>query len=161
MPEDSTPNSGDNQQELSDSNSPSEAAIKKNRLTIVGIGASAGGLKALKEFFAEVPSTSGLAFVVVVHLSPDHESHLADLLQPHVKMPVQQITESTRIAADNVYVIPPNANLNSVNTHLRLTPLEQRRVERLPIDHFSRTLAATHDGSSIGVPQCRLSPFPQ
>ena len=62
--------------------------------TIVGIGASAGGLGALKTFFSHVPSDSNLAFVVVVHLSPEHESHLSDLLQPHVNVPVEQVTNT-------------------------------------------------------------------
>jgi len=119
--------------------------------TIVGIGASAGGLAALKTFFGQVPEDSGLAFVIVVHLAPDQESHLANLLQPSVKMPVQQVTETMPLEPNQVYVIPPNANLNTIDTHLRLSDLEQRRQERAPIDHFFRTLAATHDGHSVGV----------
>lgn len=119
--------------------------------TVVGIGASAGGLNALKEFFRRVPEHSGVVFVVVVHLSPDHESHLADLLQPHVRMPVQQVVEDTALSPDHVYVIPPGSNLSAIDTHLRLSSLEERRGERAPIDHFFRTLARTHDGHAIGV----------
>jgi two-component system CheB/CheR fusion protein len=118
---------------------------------IVGIGASAGGLKALRAFFEHVPADSGLAYVVVVHLSPEHESHLADLLQPHVNMAVQQVQGEVPLKPDTVYVIPPGANLNTIDTHLRLSDLEERRRERAPIDHFFRTLARTHDGHSIGV----------
>lgn len=76
----------------------------KSEPTVVGIGASAGGLSALKTFLDRVPADSGLAFVVVVHLSPDHESHLAELLQPHVRFPVQQVTETTALEANRVYV---------------------------------------------------------
>lgn len=118
---------------------------------IIGIGASAGGLAALKEFFHDVPADSGLAFVVVVHLSPEHKSHLAELLQPHVKVPVEQVTKSMALERNHVYVIPPNANLDTIDTHLRLTELEKRRQERAPVDHFFRTLAKTHDGDAIGV----------
>jgi two-component system, chemotaxis family, CheB/CheR fusion protein len=118
---------------------------------IVALGASAGGLAALKTFFAHVPENSNLAFVVVVHLLPDHKSLLAELLQPHVKMPVQQVNETVKLERNHVYVIPPNANLDSVDTHLRLSELEARRQERAPIDHFFRTLAKTHDGQAIGV----------
>lgn len=121
------------------------------RLPVVGIGASAGGLAALKSFFRHFPQDSGLSIVVVVHLSPDHESHLAELLQPHVKMPVQQVLETTPLEPNRVYVIPPNANLDTIDTHLRLTELEKRRQERAPIDHFFRTLARTHEGDAIGV----------
>ncbi len=119
--------------------------------TVIGIGASAGGLAALRTFFAHVPEESGLAFVVVVHLSPEHKSHLADLLQPHVKMPVQQVTETIPLEPNHVYVIPPNANLNTIDTHLRLSKLEEKRRNRAPIDHFFRTLSRTHDGHAIGV----------
>jgi two-component system CheB/CheR fusion protein len=118
---------------------------------VVGIGASAGGLAALRAFFSHVPDDSGLAYVVVVHLSPEHESHLADLLQPHLPMPVLQVGEDVPLEANRVYVIPPNANLNSVDTHLRLSALEKERGARAPIDHFFRTLAATHDGHTVGV----------
>ncbi len=125
--------------------------IKASDTTVVGIGASAGGLAALKQLFERIPSDSGLAFVVVVHLSPEHKSLMADLLQVSVKFPVRQVTETTAIEPNNVYVIPPNANLSAIDTHLRLSELEERRRERAPIDHFFRTLAKTHDGHSIGV----------
>ncbi len=120
-------------------------------VTVVGLGASAGGLAALKTFFSHMPDDSGMAFVIVVHLSPEHESHLADLLQPHVSMPVQQVTETMKLEPNQVYVIPPGRNLNTIDTHLRLSDLEERRRDRAPIDHFFRTLAATHDGSAIGI----------
>ncbi|MEX0938094.1 MAG: chemotaxis protein CheB [Pirellulales bacterium] len=118
---------------------------------VIGIGASAGGLAALRQFFANVPENSGVAFVVVVHLSPEHKSHLAELLQPHVKMPVEQVSKTLPLEANHVYVIPPGANLDTIDTHLRLSELEKRRQERAPIDHFLRTLAATHESSAIGV----------
>ena len=118
---------------------------------VVGIGASAGGLAALKELLNHVPAGSGLALVVVVHLSPGHESQLAEVLQPHVPLPVEQVLSTTPLKANHVYVIPPNANISAIDTHLRLTKLEERRQQRAPIDHFFRTLATTHDGNAIGV----------
>jgi two-component system CheB/CheR fusion protein len=125
--------------------------VDDSPLSIVGIGASAGGLAALKTLFTHIPENPGVGFVVVVHLSPDHESHLADLLQPYVRMPVQQVTKTTLLEKNHVYVIPPNANLNSIDTHLRLSKLEDSRQERAPIDHFFRTLSKTRDGRAIGV----------
>ncbi len=129
----------------------SDSSDTPSNPTVVGIGASAGGLAALKEFFSHVPERSGFAYVVVVHLSPDHESHLADLLQPQVHIPVQQVREITKLEADHVYVIPPGRNLSTIDTHLRLTPLEERRRERAPIDHFLRTLSQTHDSHAIAI----------
>jgi two-component system CheB/CheR fusion protein len=129
----------------------SGATKTKPEVVVVGIGASAGGLGALREFFNNVADDSGLAYVVVVHLAPEHESHLADLLQPHSGMTVLQVNETVALKPDCVYVIPPNANLSAIDTHLRLSPLEERRVERAPIDHFFRTLADQHDGHAIGV----------
>ena len=120
-------------------------------LQIVGIGASAGGLKALKEFFDYVPENSGLAYVVVVHLSTEHKSILAELLRSHVKMPVTQVNKTLKIEPNNVYVIPPNSNLNTIDTHLRLSKLEKKRSERAPIDHFLSTLSKTHKIDAIGI----------
>ncbi len=119
--------------------------------TVVGIGTSAGGLSALRDFFANVPEDSGLAFVVVVHLDPGRESHLHEVLQPAVPIPVHQVTETTSLEPNCVYVIPPNRNLNSIDTHLRLSPLEEQRSQRAPIDHFFRTLSETHDGNAVAV----------
>jgi two-component system, chemotaxis family, CheB/CheR fusion protein len=118
---------------------------------LVGIGASAGGLTALKTFFGQVPDEPGVCFVVVVHLSPQHESHLAELLQPHCRMPVQQVGETVELKTNHVYVIPPGANLNTIDSHLRLSGLEKSPRQRATIDHFFRTLAETHDGRAIGV----------
>ena len=98
----------------------SRLAASDAKPTVVGIGASAGGLNALKRFFELIPPDSGLVFVVVVHLSPEHKSLLADLLQPSVRFPVQQVSETTPLHPNHVYVIPPNANLSAIDSHLRL-----------------------------------------
>lgn len=119
--------------------------------TVVGIGASARGLASLKAFLARVPEDSGLSFAVVVHLSPDHESDLADLLSPHVRIPIEQVSRTTLIAPNHVYIIPPNANLNVIDADYRLTQLEDRWHERAPINHFFRTLANRDHGPAIAV----------
>ena len=119
---------------------------------VVGLGASAGGLDALSQLLQHMPTDAGLALVVVVHLSPEHESHLAEVLQRHTSMPVMQVQDSpTQLEPNAVYVIPPGRNLNSVDSHLRLSPIESTPGRRAPIDHFFRTLAETNDGASIGV----------
>jgi two-component system, chemotaxis family, CheB/CheR fusion protein len=118
---------------------------------IVGIGASSGGLQALQVLLGSLPPRPGFACVIVMHLSPDHESHLPRLLQQYTPLPVTQVNTTIAVEANHIYVIPPNANLNTIDTHLRLSELEERRIERAPIDHFLKTLAATHDGTAIGV----------
>lgn len=127
------------------------AQRSENPLTIVGIGASAGCLEALKKFFEQIPEDSGLAFVVVVHLSPTHKSFMAELLQPHITLPVNQITKTVAIEANQVYIIPPGAYLSSIDSHLRLSEMKNSRFQHPPINHFFKTLAKTHDGNSIGV----------
>jgi len=118
---------------------------------IVGIGASAGGLDALKQFFSVTPDDTGLAYVVVVHLTPEQPSLLADLLQPLIGMPVQQVSAHLPVEPNNVYVIPPGSNLSTIDSHLRLSELEAQRRERAPIDHFFDTLAQTHGEHCVGV----------
>jgi len=130
---------------------PVPSGESKPDFCVVGVGASAGGLDALRTFFSRMPAEPGFACVVVVHLSPEHESHLVQMLQPYTEMRVCQVARTTALERNRVYVIPPNANLNSIDTHLRLTELESRRIQRAPIDHFLRTLAETHGETAIGV----------
>lgn len=117
---------------------------------VVGIGASAGGLAALKGLFEHVPSDSGLVFVVVVHLSPEHKSHLPDLLQSSARFPVRQVTETTPLEPNNAYVIPPNANLSAIDTHLRLSNWRSTagREPRSTISsvHWRRLMTVTRSG---------------
>src|SRR2546425_717987 len=80
-------------------------------LIVVGLGASAGGIHALKEFFTSVPKDSGMAYVVILHLSPEHDSKLAEVLQSSSSIPTHEVTERVKIEPDNVYVIPPNKTL--------------------------------------------------
>jgi chemotaxis response regulator CheB len=119
---------------------------------VVGIGASAGGLEAVSQLLRHTPPDVGLAYVVVMHLSPDHESHLAELLQRFTSMPVRQVHDDlTPLASNQVFVIPPARTLSSVDSHLRLSELASDTVRRAPIDHFFRTLAETNHFASIGV----------
>ena len=74
---------------------------------VIGIGASAGGLEALQQFFSCMPPNSGLSFVVVQHLSPDYKSLMADILSKHTEMPVYQAENGMAVEGDTVYLIPP------------------------------------------------------
>src|SRR5215217_9680287 len=88
---------------------------------VVGLGASAGGIRAFKEFFERVPADSGMAYVVILHLSPDHDSRLAEVLQFSASIPVTQVTETVRLEPDHVYVIPPNQSLSMEDGALHLS----------------------------------------
>jgi two-component system CheB/CheR fusion protein len=77
------------------------------RLSVVGIGASAGGLEALERLFAHMPVDTGLAFVVVQHLSPDHKSLMVELLQKHTRMRVCRVEAGMAVEPDTVYLLPP------------------------------------------------------
>ena len=120
-------------------------------MLVVGVGASAGGIKALREFFAQVPATGGIAYVVILHLSPDYDSKLAEVLQMTVPFPVMQVTQPVRIAPDRVYVIPPNKRLDIVEG--MLTPSDFTRAEqrRSPVDLFFRALARGYDAKAVAV----------
>ncbi|WP_395020130.1 CheR family methyltransferase [Dongia sp.] len=115
---------------------------EKNHATpVVGIGASAGGIDALRTFVPAVAKDSGLAFVVVQHLDPDHTSHLSTLLGRATSIPVVEIHDDTPIEADHIYVIPPNTALSITGNRLLLTAPTQNRGFRTPIDGFLISLA--------------------
>jgi two-component system CheB/CheR fusion protein len=118
---------------------------------VVGLGASAGGIKALKEFFANVPPDSSLAYVVILHLSPEHESHLAEVLQVTTGMPVTQVRDFVKIEPNHVYVIPPNKSLAINDGHLSLSEVKRIEERRAPVDIFFRTLAESKHARAVSV----------
>jgi two-component system CheB/CheR fusion protein len=118
---------------------------------VVGLGASAGGIKAFKEFFANVPPDSGMAYVVILHLSPDHESHLAEVLQVATEMPVTQVMGAVRIEPNHVYVIPPNQSLAIDDGHLAVSDIKRIEERRAPVDIFFRTLAESKNSRAVCV----------
>lgn len=120
-------------------------------VSIVGIGASAGGLEALELFLRNVPPACGLAFVIVQHLDPTHKGVMAELLQRGTAMPVVEIRDRMKIAPDHVYIIPPNRDLSILHGVLHLLEPAAPRGLRLPIDYFFRSLAADQQERSIGV----------
>ncbi len=118
---------------------------------VVGIGASAGGLQALASLFGAMPSGTGLAFVVVVHLDPTHESLLPELLGRRTTLAVEPVRDLQRVEADHVYVIPPNRYLTIESGRLHLMEPSEGRGPRAAIDHFFRSLAADQQEQSIGI----------
>ncbi len=129
----------------------SDAEGADGRFPIVGIGASAGGLEALRLFLESVPPRSGMAFIVVQHLDPNHKAMLPDLLQRTTPMKVVQITDHTQVRRDHVYVIPPNKDLSILHGVLHLLDPSATHGLRLPIDFFFRSLADDEQQHSIGV----------
>src|SRR5262245_20409933 len=99
---------------------PVEVTERKPALPIVGIGASAGGLDAFKKFFAAMPADSGIAFVLIPHLDPTHESFMANLVGRQTKMPVVEAEEGMTVEANHVYIIPPSKYMTVVGGVLRL-----------------------------------------
>ena len=123
---------------------------RENGLTIVGIGASAGGLKALRFFFEALPATTGMAFVVITHLHPEHESVMADILQGNTEMQVSQITRKVNVEPDHVYVIPPNHQMLMADHKLDVKEFDEPRGLRSPVDHFFRSLAISTKYGRVG-----------
>jgi two-component system CheB/CheR fusion protein len=116
---------------------------------VVGIGASAGGLQALQRFLEAMPPDNGMAFVVVLHLSPRHASNAAEILQRSTSMQVTQVQTPTPIEANHVYVIAPNRDLSMNDGWLRVTEPTRTRGPHVAIDLFFRTLAQVHQERAV------------
>src|SRR5438105_759666 len=107
---------------------------------VVGMGASAGGLEAFTEVLRTLPPDTGMAFVLVQHLDPKHESMLVDLLSKSTSMPVTPARDGEPVAPNHVYVIPPNANLEISSRVLRITQRPPGLGVNMPVDCFLRSL---------------------
>ena len=121
------------------------------RLTIVGVGASAGGLEAFSTLLRKLPATPGVAIVFVQHLAPQHDSALVTLLSSQSALPVVQATDRRRVEPNHVYVIPPNAQMVIRGRQLRLTARPDDRTRYTPIDSFLISLAEEWGRSAISV----------
>ncbi|MBC7616786.1 MAG: chemotaxis protein CheB, partial [Pedobacter sp.] len=123
-----------------------------NAFPVVGIGASAGGLDAFKKLLKAIPEFSGMAYVLVQHLHPDHNSMLPDILQKVTKIPVLEISDDIKVLPDHIYIIPSNKMMIANDGVLQLTPRTTSKNElNLPIDLFFTSLAEVHQSHSIGV----------
>ena len=118
---------------------------------VVGIGSSAGGLDALHELFSHMPSDTGMAFVVISHLSPGHVSVMPELLRKYTSMRVYQIESGMRLRPNSIYVTPPNSEVAMIGGSLTLMEAPESRVLRLPIDYFLRSLAQDQGDRSVAV----------
>ncbi len=122
-----------------------------NDLLIAAIGASAGGMEAFSDLLHELPSNTGMAFVLIQHLDPKHQSMLTELLSKKTTMAVKEVKEGMRVEANQVYVIPPNANMSISDHALKLTPRGDDSGAHMTIDHFMRSLAESQGNRAIGV----------
>lgn len=122
-----------------------------DNLFCVGIGASAGGLEAIETFFKNMPENSGLAFVIIQHLSPDYKSLMGELLSRYTRLPIKVAADGMAIEANTIYLIPPKKNMTIFGKRLLLADQEHNKGLNLPIDIFFRSLAVDMGKNSIGI----------
>ena len=118
---------------------------------IVGIGASAGGLEAFQELLKYLPDNTGMAFIFVMHLSPDHKSVLSELLGKKTRMPVFEAKNSMPLEANHAYVIPPDMDMSVTGGKLALQKMQGPGSRHLPVDYFFRSLSQERGNRAIGV----------
>jgi two-component system CheB/CheR fusion protein len=122
-----------------------------DRGLIVGIGASAGGLSAFKSFLSNAPTDSGMAFILIQHLSPDHKSVLTDLLGKATDMPVLEAEDGMPVEANRVFVIPPDSTLTVKDRRLQVERPAPPRERRRPIDTFFSSLAEDQGENAVCI----------
>ena len=122
-----------------------------NQFLVVGIGGSAGGLNAFKQLIQAIPVDSGMAYIIVQHLDPTHDSILSELLQKFTLIPVQEVTNNIKVQPDNIYVIPSNKLLIATDGILKLSNRHPKSHNVRPIDLFFKSLAEIHQSQAIGV----------
>ena len=125
--------------------------VSSNLFPVIGVGASAGGLEAFKRLLKAIPEDSGMAYILVQHLDPTHESILADLMQKVTKIPVQEISDNIHVEPDHIYIIPANKLLTATDGVLQLSARPPKNYKNMPIDLFFTSLAAVHQSHAIGV----------
>src|SRR2546428_584441 len=130
---------------------PEPQQSRRGLFPIVGVGASAGGLEAFTQLLKALGPGTGMAYVLVQHLDPSHESALPELLAKATEMPVRQVTDATPVEPNHVYVIPPNVDMIISRGILRLTARTETRGYHMPIDRFLRSLAEDQGSNAIGV----------
>ncbi len=118
---------------------------------VVGIAASAGGLEAFTELIRYLPNNTNMAFVLIQHLSPDHESLLSEILSRVTEMPVYQVQDRMMVSPNEIYVIPPNTQMTLVDGMLHLAPRQKSYGKYMPGDAFFESLAADRGNKAIAV----------
>ena len=142
---------GRNQRNSPNDDDPAQQPERKNDLLIAAVGASAGGIEAFTELISNLATDTGMAFVFVQHLDPEHHSMLTELISKKTTMRVKEVTNGMTVEPNNVYVIPPNATMSISNHTLQLAPRGDSRGLHMSIDHFMRALAEEQGNRAIGV----------
>jgi two-component system CheB/CheR fusion protein len=122
---------------------------KTRSFPIVGIGGSAGAFSAFGKFFKHMPTDSGIAFIIVMHLDPNHKGHITDVIQTYTSIPVVQAGDGMKVEANTIYIIPPNADMGIHNRKLLL--LTPAHSYRQPIDYFLQSLAEDQWNKAVGI----------
>ncbi|MEE2771775.1 MAG: chemotaxis protein CheB, partial [Bacteroidota bacterium] len=118
---------------------------------IVAVGASAGGLEALKLFFKKIPENDKNAYVVIQHLSPDYKSMMGELLKKNTNLPIAQISDQMEVKGGQIYLIPPANNLVLEDNILILRDKPKNQTLNLPIDMFFESMAQQREERAIGI----------
>jgi two-component system, chemotaxis family, CheB/CheR fusion protein len=122
-----------------------------DELSVVAVGASAGGIEAFTELVRHLATDTGLAFVFIQHLDPTHPSILSEIIGKETKMPVSEVTDGLHVAPNQVFIIPPNSMMSIAGNTLELTPREDSHGVHMSIDRFMRSLAEAKGNRAIGV----------
>ena len=118
---------------------------------VVGIGASAGGLEALKQFLKALPANTGMAFVFIQHLNPNHVSILPEILERLSPIPVQHVTDQVHIEPDHLYIVPENKVVTTTDGVLQLEPRSKDHKKNDLIDQFFSSLGVVHQSYAVGI----------
>jgi two-component system CheB/CheR fusion protein len=130
-----------------------KGTISRNssKFLYVGVGASAGGLDALRKFLSNIPGKSGMAIIIVQHMDPIHKSGLVDILARYTSMKVLQVEDGVQVLPDHVYIIPPNKDMGILNGKLQLMEPVEPHGFRRPINYFFTSLAQDQEDKSVGI----------
>ncbi len=128
-----------------------EPTEKQEAFPVVGIGASAGGLEAFVDLLKHLPADIGMAYVIVQHLDPKHESMLGELLARATPMRVVEAQDGMHLEADHIYVIPPNTDMSVMHNQLQLVQRKGVKGAHMPVDYFLRSLAEDKGAQAIGI----------
>jgi two-component system, chemotaxis family, CheB/CheR fusion protein len=120
-------------------------------VSIVSIGASAGGLEAFSELLRNLPERTGMAFVFIQHLDPHHSSQLVQILTRETALPIKEVADGDSLRPNKVYIMPPNCEMTLEKGTLRLWARSENRGRRMPIDRFFASVAEEQGSAAIGI----------